>query len=250
MLQGMGSNPNSVLVSVCLCVPLWKGLVMLRYVCSLVFGLAVLVPTFGQTPFPARNILAGQTVTVTKGEYLLTTQCTIRQGGKLVIEAGTTIKVDGPGIVFYNQGILEINGTEAEPVQVSPLPGKNCGTLFCPWTSGQRPQVSVSYLDWTSTLNANCLFLQATDFTISNSKITNRAVTTAANRVCVSLNTGSVGVISGSILDGCSPEIAKPSKGLVVNSADVVDLVNTVINRTTEPVDINKASTLISGSIE
>ena len=223
---------------------------MLHYAYSLVLSLTVIVPVFGQTPFPVRNVVAGQTVTVTKGDYLLTVQCTIRQGGKLVIEAGTTIKVDGPGIVFYNQGILEINGTETEPVQVSPLPGKNCGTLFCPWTSGQRPQVSVSYLDWTTTLNANCLFLQATDFTISNSKITNRAVTTAATRVCISLNTGSSGLISGSILDGCSPEIAKPSKGLVVNSNDVVDLLNTVINRTTEPVDINKSSTLVSGSIE
>ena len=223
---------------------------MLHYACSLVLSLVVIMPVFGQTPFPVRNVIAGQTITVPKGDYLLTVQCTIRQGGKLVIEAGTTIKVDGPGIVFYNQGILEINGTESEPVQVSPLPGKNCGTLFCPWVSGPRPQVSVSYLDWTSTLNANCFFLVATDFTISNSKITNRAVTTAATRVCVSLNTGSIGLISTSILDGCSPEIAKPSKGLVVNSADVVDLFKVIINRTTEPVDINKASTLISGSIE
>jgi hypothetical protein len=64
------------------------------------------------------------------------------------------------------------------------------------------------------------------------------------------MNTGSIGTISASTLDGCSPEIAKPSKGLVVNRDDVVDLLNVVINRTTEPVDINKASTLVSGSIE
>jgi len=220
---------------------------MVRTLCVFLF---LASSVMAQTPFPIRNVVAGQVATVPKGDYLLTIQCNIQPGGKLVIEAGSVIKVDGPGIVFNNRGILEINGTDTEPVQVSPLPGKNCGTLFCAWTSGQRPQVSVSYLDWTSTVNANCLFLQATDFTISNSKITNRAVTTASTRVCVSLNSGSAGLISGSILDGCSPEIAKPSKGLVVNSNDVVDLLNVVINRTTEPVDINKSSTLVSGSIE
>ena len=222
----------------------------MRSFCALVLALFACVPAVAQTPFPARNVLAGQTVTVPKGDYLLTVQCNIQPGGKLVIEAGAIIKVDGPGIVFNNRGALEVNGTAAEPVRVYSDPGKNCGTLFCPWVSGPRPQLTVSYLDWASTLNANCFFLQATDFAISNSTITNRAVTTAASRVCVSLNTGSIGTISASTLDGCNPEIAKPSKGLVVNSNDVVDLLNVIINRTTEPVDINKASTLISGSIE
>ena len=222
----------------------------MRSFCALVLALFACVPAVAQTPFPARNVLAGQTVTVPKGDYLLTVQCNIQPGGKLVIEGGSNIKVDGPGVVFNNRGSLEINGTAAEPVRMYSDAGKNCGTLFCPWTSGPRPQLTASYMDWTSTVNANCLFLQATDFTISNSNITNRAVTTAANRVCVSLNSGSAGVISASTLDGCSPEIAKPSKGLVVNRDDVVDLFKVIINRTTEPVDINKASTLVSGSIE
>ena len=222
----------------------------MKSMCALVLALFACVPAFAQTPFPARNVLAGQVVTVPKGDYLLTVQCTIQPGGKRVIDGGSNITVDGPGIVFYNRGALEINGTAAEPVRVVSAPGKNCGSLFCPWVSGPRPQLTVSYLDWTSTLNANCFFLQATDFVISNSTITNRAVTTAANRVCVSLNTGSIGTISASTLDGCSPDIAKPSKGLVVNRDDVVDLLNVIINRATEPVDINKASTLVSGSIE
>ena len=235
------------LVFVCLFVRHEGNFGMVRTLCVFLF---LASSVMAQTPFPVRNVVSGQVATVPKGDYLLTVQCNVRPGGKLVIEAGANIKVDGPGIVFYNQGTLEINGTETEPVQVSPIPGKNCGTLFCPWTSGPRPQLLVSHLSWTSTINANCLFLQATDFAITNSTITNRAVTTAASRVCVSLNTGSIGTISASTLDGCSPEIAKPSKGLVVNRDDVVDLLNVIINRTTEPVDINKASTLVSGSIE
>lgn len=218
--------------------------------CLLALALFACGSSMAQTPFPARNVLAGQVATVPKGDYLLTVQCNVQPGGKLVIEGGSNIKVDGPGIVFNNRGSLEINGTAAEPVRMYSDAGKNCGTLFCPWVSGPRPQLTVSYLDWTTTLNANCFFLVATDFSISNSTITNRASTTAASRVCVSLNTGSIGTISASTLDGCSPEIVKPSKGLVVNRDDVVDLLNVVINRTTEPVDINKASTLVSGSIE
>ena len=217
---------------------------------ALVLALVVCVPVMAQTPFPVRNVVSGQVATVPKGDYLLTVQCNIQAGGKLVIDAGASIKVDGPGIVFNNRGVLEINGTESDPVSVYADAGKSCGTLFCPWASGQRPQLLVSHLNWTSTVNANCLFLQATDFTITDSTITNRASTTAASRVCVSLNSGSIGTISASTLDGCSPEITKPSKGLVVNRDDVVDLFNVVINRTTEPVDINKASALVSGSIE
>ena len=203
-----------------------------------------------QTPFPARNVLSGQAVVVPKGDYLLTVQCNIQPGGKLTVEAGTTIKVDGPGIVFNNRGILEISGTQEEPIRVFSDPGKNCGTLFCPWSSGLRPQLSVNHLDWTSTINANCFFLQATDFSIANSRITNRAVTTAANRVCIALNTGSVGTVSLCYLDGCSPEVPKPSVGLAVNQNDVVETFDIVIDRTTTPVLIRKPVVFFTGAIE
>jgi hypothetical protein len=182
---------------------------------------------------------------------LLTVQCTVQPGGRLVIAAGSNIEVDGPGIVFYNRGALEINGTAAEPVRVYSDPGKNCGSLFCPWVSGPRPQLLVSHLNWTSTVNANCLFLQATDFAITNSTITNRAVTTAANRVCVAINSGSSGVLSACYLDGCSPDVPKASVGVLIGNGtvqtDEVQFVETVIANTTEPLRIRKRYAVVSG---
>ena len=226
----------------------------MRFICAVLIALVSSV-SFAQSPFPARNVLAGQTVVVQKGDYLLTTQCTIQPGGRLVIEAGANVKVDGPGNVFYNRGSLEINGTQLEPVRVFCDAGKNCGTLFCQWSSGPRPQLSVSNLDWTTTINANCFFLQATDFTISNSRITNRSVTTQPNRVCIAANTGSVGVINSCYLDGCSPEITKPSIGVVigngVNQTDSVEFFETAIANTSNPLLVKKPSfALVSGTVE
>jgi len=226
----------------------------MRSFCALVLALFACVPVVAQAPFPARNVLAGQVVTVPKGDYLLTVQCTVQPGGKLVIDGGSNITVDGPGIVFYNRGTLEINGTAAEPVRVSSTPGKNCGSLFCPWVSGPRPQLTVSYLDWTSTLNANCFFLVATDFVISDSTITNRASTTATSRVCLAVNSGSVGVLQGCYLDGCNPEILKNAVGIAIgdykSNGDTVNLIDTVIANANEPVKVRKQYTLVNGSIE
>lgn len=226
---------------------------MVRMLCVLL-SLASTVIAQAQTPFPVRNVVSGQVETVPKGDYLLTVQCNIQPGGKLVIDAGASIKVDGPGIVFNNRGVLEINGTELDPVRVYADAGKNCGTLFCPWTSGPRPQLLVSHLNWTSTVNANCFFLQATDFSISNSTITNRAVTTAANRVCLAINSGSSGVLSACYLDGCSPDVPKASVGVLIGNGtvqtDEIQFVETVIADTTEPVRIRKRYASISGLVQ
>lgn len=60
---------------------------MLRFVLSvamLVFGSVA----SAQTPFPVRTVLAGQTVTVPKGNYTMSQQVVIRAGGTLILEAG------------------------------------------------------------------------------------------------------------------------------------------------------------------
>ena len=225
------------------------------FVCVLALVSICSPVVIAQDPFPVRSVAAGQIVRVVKGNYLLTVQCNIQPGGKLVIEAGATIKVDGPGIVFYNRGALEINGTAAEPVRVYSDPGKNCGTLFCPWASGPRPQVSMNHLDWTTTLNSNCFFLQATDFTIANSRITNRSRSIPqTSRVCVAVNSGSVGTISSCFLDGSNQDISTASAGLVIGNGnvqtDVVELFETVIANTTDPIRVRKQYALVSGVIE
>lgn len=229
---------------------------MVRFIVCVLALVSICSPVvIAQDPFPVRSVAAGQVVRVAKGNYLLTAQCNIQPGGKLVIEAGASIKVDGPGIVFNNRGSLEIAGTAADPVRVWSDPGKDCGSLFCPWTSGPRPQVSINHLDWTTTLNSNCLFLQATDFTIANSRITNRSRSISQNnRVCVAANSGSVGTISGCFLDGSNQDILTASAGLVIGNgnvqADVVELFETVIANTTDPIRVRKQFALVSGVIE
>jgi hypothetical protein len=226
---------------------------MLRCVLSIAL-LAFASVASAQTPFPARFVLAGQTVVVPKGEYLLTQECVVRTGGTLVLDAGVVVKVRGLGVPFQIYGTLQANGSASNPVVVSADSLSTCGTLAAYWTAGTpRPKVEANYFDYTCTKNSNALFLSACDFVLTNTKIASKA-TTAANRVCVAAVNGSAGVVSGCFLDGCNDTTAKPSVGLSIgngnNQGDVVELLETLISNTTDPVKIKKQFALVSGLIE
>jgi hypothetical protein len=221
------------------------------------FVLFAVVCLFGcvanaQTPFPARFVENGQTVTVPKGNYTMTQQVVVRSGGTLIIEAGTNVEVSGLGLPFQVYGTFVVNGTASEPVTVSPDSLGVCGTLQTYGSSSSRSSVQISYLDWTTTRNSNAMFLTACDFTISNSKITSKA-TTPANRVCVAVVGGSVGTLDNCLLDGANDLVGKKSSGIVVGNGlntESVTLLEILVMNTTDPVKISKQFALINGSIE
>jgi len=225
---------------------------MLRFVLSSVVCLFGSVAS-AQAPFPARFVEAGQTVTVLKGNYTMTQQVVIRAGGTLVLEAGVNVRVNNLGLPMQIYGALVVNGTASDPVVVGPDALGVCGTLQTFASPTSRPSIQATYLDWTTTRNSNALFLSACDFAISNSKITNKA-TAAANRTCVAAVGGSVGSLSNCMLDGANDLIAKPSVGVAIGNGtsqiDAVELVETLVINTADPLKIRKQFALVSGSIE
>lgn len=225
---------------------------MLRFVLSAVVCLFGCVAN-AQTPFPARFVESGQVVTVQKGNYTLSQQVVVRAGGKLVLEAGCNVSVVGLGLPIQVYGVLQVDGTAAEPVVVGPAAGSDCGTIQTYGSVSSRPSIQATYLDWTTNKNSNAVFLSACDFSMTNCKITNRSAA-AASRVCVAAVGGSSGMLSNCLLDGSNDLMPKASTGLAIGNgtsqADAVQLAETLIINTTDPVKIRKQFALISGSIE
>jgi len=136
---------------------------MLRFILSVALALVGSAAS-AQTPFPVRTVLAGQVVTVPKGEYLLTRQAVVRVGGKLILEAGVSIKVQ-IGLPIQVYGEMEIRGTALEPVTIAPDALGICGTIAVyPTVGSPRPKLTATYLDLTHTLNSTSLFLSGCDF--------------------------------------------------------------------------------------
>jgi hypothetical protein len=222
---------------------------MIRFVLSVVCALFVSGAS-AQTPFPARNVLAGQTVVVPKGNYTLSQQVAVRVGGTLIIEAGTNISVVGLGLPIQVYGTLEVRGTSAEPVTMSPDASGICGTIAAYPTVGQpRPRITASYFDLITTRNSNSLFLSGCDFAISNSKITNRS--TAASRVCVALANNSAGVLSSCFIDGCTDTLKTSVVGITLDSTgSSCDYIETIFANLQFVLKSSKQFTLASGSAE
>jgi hypothetical protein len=242
----------SQLISFSFFVCFLEGFQMLRFVLSVALALVGSVAS-AQTPFPARFVESGQTVTVPKGNYTMSQQVVIRAGGTLILEAGVNVRVSNLGLPMQIYGALIVNGTASDPVVVGPDALGVCGTLQTYASPASRPSIQATYLDWTTTRNSNALFLSACDFAISNSKITSKA-TAAANRTCVAAVGGSVGSLFNCMLDGANDLIAKPSVGVAIGNgtsqSDAVELMETLIINTTDPLKIRKQFALVSGSIE
>lgn len=220
----------------------------MRFVCFLVLALASSLVS-AQTPLPVRFVEAGQTVTVPAGNYLQTKEVVVRKGGTLILEAGVNIQVKGLGLPIQVYGSIEVRGTEAEPVVVVPDAAGVCGTLAAyPSADGTRPQVTIDYLDWTCTLNSNCLFLSKCDFTIANSVLLSNG-TSSTNRVCIQATNDSVGSVSDCLLE-CVKATGITTNGIAVNgSGTAVDLWNITTVNCDNPLKINKNIATITGSV-
>lgn len=217
--------------------------------CALLFVLSASISAFGQSPLPVRFVEAGQTVTVPAGNYLQTQEVVVRKGGTLILAAGVNIQVKGLGLPIQVYGTLDIRGTETDPVVVGPDAAGVCGTLATyPSSDGTRPQVTVDYLDWTTTQNSNCLFFSKCDFAVTNSVFLSNGAS-STNRVCIQATNDSVGSVSDCLLE-CVKANGVTTNGVVVSgSGAAVDLWNTTTVNCTHPLKINKDVALITGSI-
>jgi hypothetical protein len=217
---------------------------------TLVCFLLLVGSAMAQTPWPVQSVSSGRTVTVPKGSYKLSSSVTIAAGGKLVVQAGTTIAVENAVTPFSNRGTLEILGTQAEPVRVFPIAGKDCGTLLCAWTTGQtRPKLTASYLDWTSSINASCLLMQATDFQVSNSKFTQASSNTSTTRTVANARAGSVGVFANCYFDAQNIGYCL-TIGDGTNQTDAVDFFDCILANSPNSIFLRKQFALLNGSIE
>ena len=220
----------------------------MRFVCFLVLALASSLVS-AQTPLPVRFVEAGQTVTVPKGNYLQPQEVIVRKGGALILEAGVNIQVKGLGLPMQVYGSLSVNGTEAEPVVVGPDAAGVCGTLAAyPSSDGTRSSITVDHLDWTTTLNSNCLFLSKCDFAIANSVFWSGGVS-STNRACIQATNDSAGSVNDCLLE-CVKATGVTTNGIVVaGSSTAVDMWNVTTFNCTHPVRINKDLALVTGSV-
>ena len=211
----------------------------MKSVCALLFVLSASISAFGQSPLPVRFVEAGQTVKIPKGSYLQTKEVVVRKGGALVLEAGVNIQVKGLGLPIQVYGSLDVRGTEAEPVVVSPDAAGVCGTLAAyPSSDGTRPQITIDYLDWTTTLNSNCLFLSKSDFAVANSVFLSSGAS-SANRVCITAANGAVGSVSDCWLE-CLKGPGVTTNGIVIGATDSVDFWEVTTAGCDNPLKINK----------
>lgn len=203
-----------------------------------------------QTAWPVRSVSSGQTITVPKGSYKLSSSVTIAAGGRLVIQAGTTIAVENAVTPFSNRGTLEILGTQAEPVRVFPITGKDCGTLLCAWATGQaRPRLVANYLDWTSSAGNTVLLMQATDFAVSNCRFTQASSSTSTTRTVVGARVGCVGVFSGCYFDASNLGYCL-TIGDGTNQTDAVDFFDCVLANSPNAIFLRKQFALLNGAVE
>lgn len=225
---------------------------MLRFILSVMVSVVSVVSAQAQTPFPARFVDAGQTVTVPKGDYILTRE-TIVRGGTLIIEAGAKIKVQSIGRpIQVAGGVLEIRGTANDPVVVEPDAGHTCGHMVTYLASGRRPQLSINFLDWQTTVNGTCMVLSATDFEIANSVILSAAAA-SINRGCVQAGGGSRGVLADCLLE-CVKEGAVNTSGVLVGNGvsqdDQVQVLNVTVVNCSNPLAIKKNVANINGVLQ
>ena len=226
-----------------------KTFSMFRLICLLAIALVSSISN-AQTPFPVRTVLSGETISVQKGEYVLTRQVAIRSGGKLILEPGVRIRVQ-IGLPIQVYGELDIRGTETDPVVVMPDTIGSCGTIAAyPSTGGPRPKLTATYFDLRHSKDSTSLFLSNCDFAISNSKITNQS--TATNRICIAVANNSMGTLSNCILDGCNDILTTPVVGINLDSSveSSCDYFGVIFANMLNLVKSSKKYTLGSGSIE
>lgn len=217
---------------------------------TLVCFLLLVSSAMAQTPWPVNSVAAGRTVTVPKGSYKLSSSVQIAAGGRLIIQAGTTIAVENAVTPFSNRGTLEILGTQAEPVRVFPIAGKDCGILACLWTTGQaRPRLTVNYLDWTSSAGSTVLLMQATDFQVSNSKFTQGSSSTSTARTVVGARVGCVGAFSNCYFDANGLGYCL-TIGDGTNQSDAVDFFDCILANSPNAIFVRKQFALLNGAIE
>ncbi len=173
----------------------------------------------------------------------------MRKGGTLIINAGVNIQVRALGLPIQVYGLLDVRGTEAEPVVVGSDAAGVCGTLAAyPSGDGTRPQVTIDFLEWTTTQNSNSLFLSKCDFAISNSVLLSNG-TNSTNRVCIQATNDSTGSVSDCVLE-CFKATGITTNGIVVNgSGAAVDLWNITTVNCDNPVKINKPVAKVTGFV-
>lgn len=202
-----------------------------------------------QEPFPVRTVLAGEVAVVPKGDYILSKQAVVRVGGKLILEAGVSIKVQ-IGLPIQVYGEMEVQGRAGEPVTIGPDSNGVCGTIAVYPTAGSpRPRLIANYLDLLHTKDSTSILLSGCDFAISNSRITNRS--TAANRACVAVTNNSAGTISSCFIDGSSDTLKTPISAITMDSSGgACDYSDTLFTNLQVILKSSKQFTLASGSAE
>jgi hypothetical protein len=223
---------------------------MLRFVLSAFVCLFGCVAS-AQTPFPARVVEAGQTVTVPKGNYTLNQPVVVRFGGTLTVEAGSTIEVAPLGVPFQVFGNLRMLGSAAEPVIVKPIGSGAVGQIATYSTLQRRPSVELRYVEMTTTrpTNYEVIYLDRCDFLIEGCKLS--ISEGVANRSVLRVVNGSAGSIASTLLDGQSDLDGAASVGVTIGAtAGAVQFNEVLISNATTPVKVDKQFALVSGSIE
>lgn len=223
---------------------------MLRFVLSVALALVGSVAS-AQTPFPARFVEAGQTVTVPKGNYTLSQPVVVKFGGTLTIEAGSTIEVAALGVPFQVWGSLRMLGSAAEPVVIKPIGSGVVGQIATYSSMQRRPSIELRYVEMTTTKTNNyeVIYLDRADFAIEGCKLSiSQGI---ANRSVLRIVNGSAGSIASSLLDGQSDLDGAASVGVTVGAtAGTVQFNEVLISNATTPVKIDKQFALLSGSVE
>lgn len=223
--------------------------------CALVLAAFSCVSAIAQTPFPARFVDAGETVTVPAGDYTLSRE-TIVRGGTLILEAGVKIKVQSIGRPLQVAGgTLEIRGTAENPVVIEADAGHTCGHVVTYSVNGLRPKLLVSYLDYSTTKAAagTCFVLSATDFAFENCTVYS-ASAGSPRRGCIQAGGGSVGSVTGCLLE-CLKEPNVITSGIIVGNGtsqnDRVLTSDVIAVNCVHPLNINnRAVALLNGSVE
>jgi hypothetical protein len=223
---------------------------MLRSVLSVMLALVGSVAS-AQTPFPARLVEAGQTVTVPKGNYTLTQPVVVQFGGTLTIEAGSAIEVAPLGVPFQVWGSLRMLGSATEPVVIKPIGSGVVGQITTYSSMQRRPSIELRYVELTTTRTTNyeVLYLDRCDFAIEGCKLSiSQGI---PNRSVLRVVKGSAGSIASTLLDGQSDLDGAASVGVAIGAtAGTVQFAEMLIANTTTPVKIDKQFALVSGSIE
>lgn len=216
---------------------------MYKFCFSVLVALASCATAAAQTPFPVRYVDVGQTAVVPAGEYVLSRETVVR-GGTLILEAGVKIKVQSVGRPLQMAGgVLEIRGTESNPVVIEPDAGHTCGQILCYFGNGSRPKLSVSHLDYSTTKASagTCFVLSATDFSFFDSAIYS-ASAGSPRRGCIQAGNDSQGIVSNCILE-CLKEPNVVTSGLIIGNGtsqtDKVVANNIIAINCSNPININ-----------